>query len=145
VTQRAAVCRVVVGDALAIKGARGHERQLEAGVVGQQPDQLRPDVPTRPDDADAERSDAHAPTSLAACAASLASRWLRTAGHSASMIEYSTVSRRVPSAWRRWLRITPSRLAPSRSIAASEAWLNRLVLKPTAAQPRTSNAYPSSR
>ena len=41
---------------------------------------------------------------------------MRTAGHSGSMIENTTVSRNEPSGSRRWWRSTPSCLAPSRVI-----------------------------
>ena len=43
---------------------------------------------------------------------------MRTAGHSMSRIEYTTVSRREPSGSTWWLRNTPSSFAPNRSIAA---------------------------
>src|SRR5690606_9575543 len=144
VAQPAGVCRVVVCDPLAVECPRGHEREFESGVPCEEPDQLRAHMAARADDADAELARAHVPAPFAPRAASRASRWRRTAGHSASMMEYSTVSRRLPSAWRMWLRITPSCFAPRRSIAAREAWLNQLVLKPTATQPSSSNAWPSS-
>src|SRR5690606_34617231 len=94
-----------------------------------------------------EEVDQHRFVSRQGCGrrASLASRWRRTAGHSLSMIENTTVSRRLPSARRWWLRRTPSCLAPSRAIAWREAWLNQWVRNSTAMQSSVSKACPSSR
>src|SRR3954454_11288183 len=78
---------------------------------------------------------------------SFRSRWrrpLRTAGHSVSRIEKTTVSRREPSGRRRWLRSTASCLAPSRAIAVRDWWLCQCVRNSTARQPSTSKACVSS-
>lgn len=64
--------------------------------------------------------------------------------HSVSMMENTTVSRSVPSAWRVWLRSTPSCFAPSRAIAVREVWLNQLVSNATLKHPNVSKAYCSS-
>src|SRR5690606_21149587 len=138
----AGVAGVVRGDRLAVERTRGYEGQLEPGMGGDQPDELGAHMAARANDADGDRGGVHCPSSTA-WRASRSSRLRRTAGHSLSMIEYVTVSRRLPSAWRWWLRITPSRLAPRRSIALREARVNQLVWKPTARQPRVSKACAS--
>src|SRR5690606_13155761 len=117
--------------------ARGDECQFESRVGGDQADQLAAGVAARADDAEGQGS-GHA------CASSRDCRFLRTAGHSVSRMENTTVSRSVPSAWRAELRSTPSWRAPRRAIAARERKLNQLVSKPTLAQPRVSKAWPSS-
>ena len=75
----------------------------------------------------------HAP-SLQRGRSSWKRRCARTAGHSLSMIENTTVSRFAPSGISWWLRSTPSCLAPSRAIAARDAWLNQCVRNSTAMQ-----------
>src|SRR5690606_14274257 len=118
--------------------ARRHEGQLQPRMGRHQPDQIGAGMPARTDDAKGETLLAHV------FASRRNRRWLRAAGNSASMMEDSTVSRRVPSVWRLWLRSTPSWRAPRRVMAAREAWLCQLVSKPTLAQPSTSKAWPSS-
>src|SRR5690606_8872880 len=117
--QFALVGVVVVGHALAVQLARGHERQLQLRVGRHQADQLGAGMPAGADDADGILP-AHA------CESSRNRRWLRTPGHSVSMMENTTESRSVPSAWRLWLRRTPSCFAPRRSMAWRERWLNQL-------------------
>ena len=69
---------------------------------------------------------------------------MRTAGHSDSMIEKTTVSRREPSGIREWLRSTPSCLAPSRSIAARDCRFIQWVRNSTAMHSSRSNAWVNS-
>src|SRR5450830_769423 len=75
---------------------------------------------------------------------SLNSRCRFTAGHSCARIEYTQVSRKLPSECRWWLRRMPSCFAPRRSIARRLAWLKKLVRNSTAMQPSVSNACVSS-
>lgn len=60
-------------------------------------------------------------------------------------MEKTTVSRRLPSGMRLWLRRTPSCLAPSRKIAVLDWWFSQCVRNSTAMQPSASNAWVSSR
>jgi hypothetical protein len=55
---------------------------------------------------------------------------------------YITVSRMVPSRRSAWPRITPSLLAPRRSMARWLAKLKLSVRQPTTWQPRVSKAWP---
>src|SRR5690606_31568164 len=138
IAQLAGVGIAVLGHALPGQLARGHEGQFDVRMPGHQPDQFGAGMATGTDDAQREFSFGHECESRRCC------RWLRTAGHSLSMMENTTVSRGVPSAWRLWLRSTPSCFAPSRAMAVREAWLNQLVSKPTAMQPIASNACRSN-
>jgi hypothetical protein len=56
---------------------------------------------------------------------------------------YITVSRIVPSRRIAWPRITPSFLAPSRSMARCDAKLKLSVRQPTVRQPSASKAWVS--
>src|SRR5690606_7002568 len=136
--QLAGIGVAVCGDAEAVKLARGYEGVFEVRMRGRQPDQLAAGVAAGADDAEGDGGLAHGRASSRDC------RFLRTAGHSVSRMENTTVSRNEPSAWRLALRSTPSWRAPRRAIAVREAWLNQLVSKLTFTQPRVSNACPSS-
>src|SRR5690606_10945831 len=112
----------VIADLLPIQLARRHERQFQLRMASDQFDQFGAGVAARTDDADG--FPAHG---VASYRASLASRSSFTPGHSLSMMEKTTVSRGLPSAWRLWLRRMPSCFAPRRAIAARERSLRELV------------------
>src|SRR5690606_20382681 len=73
------------------------------------------------------------------------SMFSRSAGHSWSVMLYSTVSSRRPSANRRGLRNRPSRTAPSFSIAQCERRLLAAVFNCTRTMPQLSKACLSIR
>ena len=66
------------------------------------------------------------------------------AGHSSAVIANITESRQLPSGRLRCLRITPSRLAPSRAIARCDRSLRMSVYQNTRSAPSTSKARSSS-
>src|SRR5215208_1915428 len=72
-------------------------------------------------------------------------RWRFTSGHSAARMLNITLSRTVPSRRAAWWRRTPSRLAPSASIARCERKLKLSVRRPTTLQPTASKAWVRSR
>lgn len=82
----------MVGHALASQLARRHERQLDPRMRGHQLDQLGAGVAAGANDAQGEFLVSHECESRRNC------RLAFTAGHSESMMENTTVSRRDPSA-----------------------------------------------
>src|SRR5881394_794255 len=72
------------------------------------------------------------------------SRCRRTSGHSPARMLYITISRAVPSRRMPKWRMTPSRFAPSASMARCDRKLKLSVRSPTTLHPRVSNAWPRS-